>query len=431
MITPTITHSKTEVLVPQKDCYWAQTMILNPAIIDDTTGDSRLHMLFRASGPCPEKTQPGKDHAYPIFIGYAISDDNGVTWQADFSRPALAPNLEYDPARIYTLDGRGQRCINYANGGIEDPRLIRLDGRVLLTVACRLYSIGAYWFYCRPGAPEPNALPDWISSPEGKALGRGVSEDVTVNLLYEIDFPRLKARDYDHAFHFLTVLTDPQHGDNRDVMLFPEKMRIHGKSCYVMLHRPVESFDGGHTPGCSIWIAAAESLYELSGPNAMQYSFATAKFCWESNRIGASWPPIRLNEREWLLGYHGKQDETVGYTQSFMILEERPDDFPIVRHRLSERLLFASEPWEQVDFLGCPCVFSCSGLVRNSELIMGYGAADEKIGIARTDLAQLVAYVRQFDADGKHIDADKKPKTNKSWSISANIPHQLVGMENQ
>ena len=90
----------------------------------------------------------------------------------------------------------------------------------------------------------------------------------------------------------------------------------------------------------------------------------------------------------------------MGYTQSFMILEERPDDFPVIRHRVSERLLYARAPWETGSFLGCPCLFTCSAVKCGGELVMGYGSADEKTGIVRTDLNELVKYIRMFDANG-------------------------------
>ena len=410
MFTPLFHHSPRPVLSPKPDCSWASAMVLNPAMIEDRhTG--RIHMLFRASAPCPERSVPGKDPAYPIFLGYAFSDDLGRNWHADFSRPALAPTLNYEPEKLYTVDGMGRRCLNYANGGIEDPRLFRINGEVFMTVACRIFAVGAYWLYDRPGEPDPDPLPDWVRTQAGTALGRGVSKAVTVNLLYRVDLDALAAGEYGEAFHFISRLTDPEKGEDRDTVFFPEPMRIGGRKRFLMLHRPSESFDGGATPGFSIWMAAAESPYGFLSDNCLHKPLASPIFPWEADRIGASWPPIRLNEKEWLLGYHGKQDNRVGYTQSFMILEERPDDFPVIRHRVSERLLYVREPWENDSFLGCPCLFTCSAVKCGGELVMGYGAADEKTGIVRTDFDKLVKYVRDFDADGRRRDRSGETST--------------------
>jgi predicted GH43/DUF377 family glycosyl hydrolase len=122
-----------------------------------------------------------------------------------------------------------------------------------------------------------------------------------------------------------------------------------------------------------------------------------------SNSIGASAPPLRISEREWLLCYHGKQDAEIGYTQSFMILEDTPDGFPRITHRCPERLLLPKEPWEQPHKFKTPCIF-ITGLIRlGGELLASYGAADERVGVARLDLAGLVDVVRRFKADGTKV----------------------------
>jgi beta-1,2-mannobiose phosphorylase / 1,2-beta-oligomannan phosphorylase len=114
---------------------------------------------------------------------------------------------------------------------------------------------------------------------------------------------------------------------------------------------------------------------------------------WEQNRIGASWAPIEISPGEWLFPYHGKQDDKVGYTQSFMILKETANGFPIITHCPSKRLMYASEPWELGGDFAIPCLFTCSGVVLDDgHLLMGYGAADQKIGIAKVPFDYLVNF---------------------------------------
>ncbi len=125
---PDFRYLPAPALTPQPGCPWAETMVLNPAIVKDPDSNA-LHMLFRASGPYPgEKARPDCVEPYPIFLGYARSDDLGRTWAADFSRPALAPALEYEMDRIYAVDDEGRRVVNYANGCIEDPRIFIIEG---------------------------------------------------------------------------------------------------------------------------------------------------------------------------------------------------------------------------------------------------------------------------------------------------------------
>ena len=87
-----------------------------------------------------------------------------------------------------------------------------------------------------------------------------------------------------------------------------------------------------------------------------------------------------------------------------MILKESEDDFPKIIHRMSERLIYARQKWELPDKFPCPCIFTTGAVVAGDELIMGYGAADQKIGIAKVNLKELVDYVRGFDEDGNRTD---------------------------
>jgi hypothetical protein len=205
------------ILVPQAGVDWADTMLLNPAIIDDP-GSPRLHMLFRATGPWSRARIEGRPPSFPIFLGYATSDDNGRTWQADFSRPCLAPALAMEPDAIKIRARDGRVVTNHANGCVEDPHLFRLDGKLHLTTACRMFPPGPYWEHDDP----MQCAPDWArndgENPGG--LGRAARENVTVSVRWEVDLGRLAAGDYAGAFVYVTHLTDPGRGENRDVFLF-------------------------------------------------------------------------------------------------------------------------------------------------------------------------------------------------------------------
>ena len=62
--------------------------------------------------------------------------------------------------------------------------------------------------------------------------------------------------------------------------------------------------------------------------------------------------------------------------------------------------MYPQQPWELNGRFKPPCLFTCAGIVINGELIMSYGAADEKIGIARVNFDELVNYIRLFDDKG-------------------------------
>lgn len=395
---PSIRTLSAPVLTPQPGIPWADTMLLNPSIIDDPETGA-LHMLFRATGPWPQRQEAGRPLPYPIFLGYATSTDGGVSWQADFSRPCLAPKLATDPERIVIKGLDGTNHVNYANGCIEDPRLFRLEGNLYLTTACRMFPPGPYWEHDEP----TQCAPSWATG-RRHSLGPAATTNLTVTVLWKVDLAQLTARNYAEAFTYVRHLSDPLRGDNRDVFPFPAKMTIDGRKQYVCLHRPFqpELYEPGFAGlQPSIFVSCADRLEDLGGPLATHRLLAKPLVTWEGNRVGASWVPISLGAGEWLLPYHAKQDTVVGYTQSFMILKEGAAGWPEVIHRCSDRLMFARKEWELNGRFKTPCVFTCGGLVRGEDLIMSYGAADTVAGIAWVNFRQLVAHVRRFDAAGR------------------------------
>lgn len=399
MNKPEITYSKKPVLEPKAGCEWADTMVLNPALVLDEDGTT-IHMLFRSTGPWPSKNLKGKSNPYPIFLGYAKSVDKGETFEADFTKPALAPILAYEEKEMYITNIYGERVLNYANGCIEDPRLFYVEGQLYLTVACRLFPPGAYW----EGDKRRDNLPDWAEDSDN-SIGVLANRNDTVTVLYTVDLAALKKGCYEEAFSYVGPLTDGNKSDNRDVFFFEKKMKIHGKEQLVMLHRPEKSFafeTGEGVMNPAIFLACAEEFEDFAGEKACHQLFAKSEFDWEEERVGASFPPISLGNGEWLVSYHGKQLPDYGYTQSFMIVKEAEDEFPVIIHRMSERLIYAKQDWELPDKFPCPCIFTTGAVICDGTLIMGYGAADQKIGIAKVDMQKLVDYVRGFDASGNY-----------------------------
>lgn len=405
---PKFRYLNKPALEPVPGCDWAEKMVLNPAIIKDPRSDE-IHMLFRATGPWPQKRREGCHDPYPIFLGYAKSQDAGETWEADFSRPALAPALGYEEHELYITDINGNKVRNYANGCVEDPRIFYMEDELYVTVACRQFPPGPYWLASQhpPVETRFEYVPDWIfEGNDADPFIRTARSNDTVTVLYKLHVDKLKQGKYESAFQYVGPLTEGHVSDNRDVFLFPEKIMIAGKRQYLMLHRPMNvlPFEGGEEVNKpSIYLAAAESIEEFASPKAIHRLLAYPVFDWEENRVGASWPPLSLGNKEWLVPYHAKKNVQFGYTQSFMILREQEDDFPVVIHRCSDRLMFAEREWEMPSDYPTPCLFTTGGIVVGEELIMSYGAADQKIGISWVNFEDLLAYIRKFDENGSLI----------------------------
>ncbi|MBC8062701.1 MAG: hypothetical protein H7Y18_18870 [Clostridiaceae bacterium] len=397
---PEIKYSQKPVIEPKEGCSWADTMVLNPAIVKDPNS-ATIHMLFRATGPWSLKNLKGLSDPYPIFLGYASSEDQGQTWDIDFSTPALAPALEYEIKKLYITDHEGNKVVNHANGCIEDPRIFEVEGQLYVSAACRMFPPGPYWL----GDKRRDNLPEWAES-DNNPFGSAASKNDTTTVLFKLDLDKLKERDYDNTFKYVCVLTDGNVTDNRDVFFFPNKMLIKDKMQYVMLHRPDEpdAFEAGkgvHKP--SIFLAAAEAIKDFVTEKAEHKLLAVGIFDWEEERIGASWPPISLGNGEWLVSYHGKQIPTYGYTQSFMILKEQENDFPEIINRCPTRLMYAKQDWELPDKFLCPCIFTTGGIKVDNALIMSYGAADQKVGVAWANFDEVVSYIKLFDKHGNII----------------------------
>lgn len=389
------------ILVPKEGCSWADTMVLNPAVIPDPQSPEVYHMLFRATGPYPEKRVEGKPLPYPIFLGYAVSHDRGETWDADFEIPALAPSLKMARDEIVRTNRAGETVVDYANGCIEDPRLFPFEGGLYLTTACRMFPPGPYWENDEP----MQCAPEWAVNGDHD-LGKAASENYTVNVLWEVNLDALKARNYADAFTYVEHVTNAEFGENRDVFLFPERFEIDGEKQMVMIHRPVTPAElpGGIEPNLPcIYYSHSTDLKLFATPECNQHFITAPLFDWEDERVGASVPPIRISDSEWLLPVHGKKDKVMGYSQSFMILEDVKGSFPQLKHRCPERLFIADMDWEQPKKFTIPCVFTTGAFVEGDDLVMSYGAADELCGLCRTNLNDLLAVVRKYDERGDLI----------------------------
>ncbi len=378
------------ILSPVKDCPFASEMVLNPAIIEDPkTG--KIHMLIRTSGPYPHKRLEGKPLPYPIFLAYAWSEDGGETFDFDLTNPALAPMLKYEAEELLVRNGRGEFVPAYHNGCIEDPRLFFIEGECYLTVACRMFPPGPYWEHDEPS----QCMPEWAKSEDSPYVS---AENLTVTVLYKVDLAALSDKDYSAAFTFITSLTDPVRGQDRDVVIFPEKMMIDGKMQYVMLHRPVtpNKYDEFDEPLPSMVMSASPDLYSFAEKATRREIIYSPRLDWQANRVGASTPMLPLGNGEWLLSFHGKKDDVIGYTQSFMILKERENDFPEITHLYPKRWIVNEVDFEEPAKFGIPCVFFTGMIKLGEELLVSYGAADEVAAVMRLDYNKLLSILREY-----------------------------------
>ncbi|GIF44548.1 glycoside hydrolase family 130 protein [Actinoplanes xinjiangensis] len=183
---------------------------------------------------------------------------------------------------------------------------------------------------------------------------------------------------------------------NKDVVLFPEPVTApDGRMSYAFLHRPMWDpmldLPAGVTDRRhSIWVsfapvdAVAEDLRALVLLDQHR-PVAQPMFPFESTKIGAGPPPIRVPEG-WLLLHHGVSEHDTGepvprldYAAGAMLLDA--DDVTRVRYRTSEPLLAPETTQEQAG-VDRHIVFP-SGLARIGDAdYLFYGVSDRYIGVA-------------------------------------------------
>jgi len=165
------------------------------------------------------------------------------------------------------------------------------------------------------------------------------------------------------------------HPENKDVAIFPEK--IGGK--YIALHRPNNSGFGG----ASIWYSESPDLIHWGNHKCL---LRPRNIKWESMKIGGGAPPIKTKEG-WLVIYHGKGDNSL--YSLFCLLLDLDDPSKIIKQAGSP-LLYPTEKFEIEGFFG-NVVFSNGVVELDDKVYIYYGASDESVGLAVTDVEYLLS----------------------------------------
>ncbi|MBI1337345.1 MAG: hypothetical protein GC164_10335 [Phycisphaera sp.] len=159
--------------------------------------------------------------------------------------------------------------------------------------------------------------------------------------------------------------------DNKDVVLFPEK--IAGQ--YLCLHRPMPSFRIS-TP--QVWLAQSDNLIRWGGHKRLLGTENSVR-----DRVGGGTPPIRT-ERGWLTIYHSndrlppdeKGNMRLAYTAGALLLDHH-DPSKIIGHT-PRPIIVPREPYETHGFVDN--VIFPTGIVRRGDVYLVYnGAADENV----------------------------------------------------
>lgn len=321
---------------------WRAAVCFNPAaILDD---DGRFYLWERAAGGL---------RPFHCAIGLLSSAD-GVRFEHVVDRPVFTPEMA------------GSRY-----GSVQDPRVVKLGGRYVMTYAFRPYA--------------------WSSHPTGV----GVPES------HQVDYPGFSGRDEDNqtrsgiavsddrvTWRHLAWVSSPDI-DDRNVILFPRA--VGGR--YVALRRPQKLVrtDTSHAEHPSVCLSWSEDLVSWSEPEPL----LRPAFAWEDNRIGGSTPPIET-ERGWLVFYHGVQNvdpsrRAVCYRMGAALLDL--EDPRRVIARTPEAIFEPRAYYERVGLYIPNVVFPTASPVRDGVIHLYYGCCDTSIGLATAELEAVLAHV--------------------------------------
>jgi len=313
---------------------WRNVSVFNPGAIVE---DGKFYLYERAAGSL---------RPFLTSIGLLVSDD-GVHFS----------HLVEDPVFTSAMAG-------YPDGSVQDARVVKIDG---LYYMC--YALQPHPMDCWPtgqGVPDyyTQAYPGWKDCAWSMITQSGIA--VSADLVH---------------FRHLSFVT-PKDIDDRDVVLFPEK--IGGK--FALLRRPICRQPGASDwDRPSIWISYSEDLETWTPPRLV----AKPAYAWEGGKIGAAATPIRT-EHGWLLLYHGVDEESV-YRVGAMLLDLADPERVIARPK--DFIMEPQEYYERFGLVIPNVVFPTGNVVKDGLLYIYYGCADTAISLATVPLQDLLDHV--------------------------------------
>lgn len=282
----------------------------------------------------------GEYERYISRIGYASSTD-GYSF-ARSNHIALEPMQDYEQY------------------GIEDPRMVEIDNQVYITYVI----LSAY-------------------------VTDGAIVEASTALATTTDFLK---------YTRLGVITT-KGSNNKDVVLFPEKMsqqqqqssvlsssssnNTDGAGKYFFLHRPsgwIGSKYGINKP--SIWLGEGNALTNFEKHTLL----LKPEEDWEELKVGAGPPPIKTTTG-WLVIYHGVSRDKV-YRAGAALLDLH-DPSKIIG-RTKTPILEPKEPYEKFGDVSNVVFPTGACVVDNDKLFVYYGGADRVCCLATADLNYLL-----------------------------------------
>ncbi|MFA6353438.1 MAG: hypothetical protein WCW93_00685 [Candidatus Paceibacterota bacterium] len=334
---------------PVPNSFWQSEAVFNPGAV---VHDGRIHLFYRALGgdglsrigytSSKDGIHFDERLSYPVFVAENINE-------AQDHYPYTSPaRLVYNPV-LYASGGGW--------GGCEDPRAVKIDGRIYLT-----FNMFNGWESMRVA----------FTSIDGKDL--------------------LEKKWNWSQFAYLSRPGDRQ----KNWVLFPEK--FNGK--FALFH----NLDLGDSSRVHIKYLDELNMYKTptrqTGAPDVQI-LPDHVVAWHNRTRSASAPPIKTKDG-WLLFYHAMdKDDPNRYKVGALLLDLK--DPTKILYRASRPILEPDE-WYENDYK--PGVVYASGaVVKDGTLFLYYGGGDKHIAVAYVNLKE---FLNKLKSGGNAVFSKKK-----------------------
>lgn len=309
------------IIKPKQENAWEAFTTFNPAAIYE---NGNVHILYRAQG-----------FDYISVIGYASSKD-GINIEKKLDKPIYIPKEPFEWSQTNNPNEISDQYVSGGGyGGIEDPRITKIDNRIYMTYVAF----------------------NGIDPPRVALTSIKVDDFLNHRWMWE------KA-----------VLISPPGIVDKSAVIFPEKIR--GK--YVIMHRIFPN----------ILIDFVDDL-NFDGTRWLEgkYKITPRQNMWDSRKIGAGAPPIKTKDG-WLLIYQSVDDrDSSKYLVGAMLLDL--NDPTKVLHRSKMPIIRPIEDYENNGFKA-GVVYPCGAVVIDGTLFVYYGGADSYVCVATANLNEFL-----------------------------------------
>ena len=262
------------------------------------------------------------------------------------------------------------RAYDYEKRGVEDPRVVKFGKTLYLTYVAHdgKNALTAYATSCD--------LKNWKKKGIISPL---VTYDFAASLFRK---EKLKDRYFMFEAHYEEMAGKDVLLWFKDVFLFPKKINGH----FAMLIRILPDIqivffrNFKELKDRKFWKKYLKKLYE----NVVLEN----KYWFESRNIGGGSPPIYTKDG-WLIIFHTVEELNKAriYHASAALLDKKN---PLkVIGRLNVPLFSPEEPWEKEGFVN-NVVFPTGTAIFGEDLYIYYGASDDKIAVAKTNINELI-----------------------------------------